>query len=145
MNVAIISGNLTRDPEVSRVQGANATAKARFTVACQRKFKNAEGVYDADFINVDAWGSDAEFVEKYFHKGSRIEVVGEIRTGSYKNKDGVTVYTTTVNANKNGIGFGGRTDNTDTATVAKPTTKSTTKREVDVDIPEGVDDELPFD
>lgn len=141
MNVAIISGNLTRDPEISSVQGTNATSKARFTVACQRKFKNAEGTYDADFINVDAWGTDADFVEKYFHKGSRIEVVGEIRTGSYTNKDGVRVYTTTVNANRGGIGFGGKSDSTD----ATASTKPKAKQEVDVNVPEGVDDELPFD
>jgi len=143
MNVAIISGNLVRDPEVSFVQGANATEKARFTVACQRKFKNAQGTYDADFINVDAWGNDAKFVQDHFHKGDRIEVAGEIRTGSYTNKDGVKVYTTTINANRGGIGYGSKASSTDSGD-SKPMSKPTVKQELDLNIPEDTDEEMPF-
>ena len=69
MNKIILLGRLTKDPEVRYTQGDNATATARFSIAVNRKFKNAEGNYDADFINCVCFGKTAEFVEKYFHKG----------------------------------------------------------------------------
>ena len=96
MNKVTILGRLTRDPEVRYSTGENATATARFSVAVNRKFKNAEGNYDADFINCVTFGKTAEFVEKYFHKGDMIALAGRIQTGSYTNKDGVKVYTTDV-------------------------------------------------
>ena len=105
MNKVIISGNIVRDPEIGYTSGENSNARTRFSIACQRRFKNAEGVYEADFPSVVAWGKTAEFVNKFFHKGDRIEVVGELRTGSYTNKDGVKVYTTDVWATE--VGFGG--------------------------------------
>lgn len=65
-----------------------------------RKFKNKEtGKYDSDFISIQAFGNNAEFINKYFTKGSKIGITGEIRTGSYTNKDGVKVYTTDVVVN----------------------------------------------
>ena len=106
MNKVIISGNLTRDPEISYSTGENANAVVRFTVACQRRFKNSDGVYEADFPSCVAFGSTAEFINNNFKKGDRIEIVGEIRTGSYTNKDGVKVYTKDVLATE--AGFGGK-------------------------------------
>ena len=96
MNKAILVGRLTRDPEVKYTTGENATAIARFSLAVNRKFKNADGDYEADFINCVAFGKSAEFVEKYFNKGMAMGVVGRIQTGSYTNKDGQKVYTTEV-------------------------------------------------
>ncbi len=96
MNKAILVGRLTRDPEVKYTTGENATAIARFSLAVNRKFKNADGDYEADFINCVAFGKAAEFVEKYFNKGMAMGVVGRIQTGSYTNKDGQKVYTTEV-------------------------------------------------
>ena len=83
-NIVVISGNLARDPMVSYSTGEKSTCTVRFSVGVQRDFKNAEGKYDADFPNVVAFGNTAEFVNKYFHKGDRIEVIGQIRTGSYR-------------------------------------------------------------
>lgn len=135
MNNVCIAGNLTRDPEIRYSTGEKATAIARFSVALQRKFKNAEGKYDADFPNVVAMGKTAEFIEKWFHKGDRIEVNGEIRTGSYTNKDGVKVYTTEVYAND--VAFGGGKNSGE----AKP---NDTRGDGFMNIPESLEEELPF-
>ena len=95
MNKVIIIGRLVKDPDIRYSQGANTTCVARYTLAVDRKFKQ-EGQPTADFINCIAFGKLGEFAEKYLHKGTKIAVVGRIQTGSYKNKDGNTVYTTDV-------------------------------------------------
>lgn len=96
MNKVIIIGRFTRDPEIKYTTGENATATARFSLAVNRRFKNKEGNYDADFINCIAFGKTAEFIEKYFTKGMAIGITGRIQTGSYTNKEGQKVYTTDV-------------------------------------------------
>lgn len=90
MNKVILIGRLTKEPEMK--QGNNDLTMCRFTLAVQRSYKNKDGNYDADFIQCSAYRSNAEFICKYFHKGSQIVVEGEWRTGSYE-KDGVKVYT----------------------------------------------------
>ena len=95
MNKVILIGRVVRDAEIRYSQGANTTCIARYTLAVDRKFKQ-EGQPNADFINCIAFGKLGEFAEKYLHKGVKIAVTGRIQTGSYKNKDGNTVYTTDV-------------------------------------------------
>ena len=94
MNKVILMGNLTRDPE--RRTTANGTSVTSFTVAVSRNYKNAEGGYDADFINCVAWRRTADFVAQYFQKGMRICVTGSIQTRSYDDKDGNRRYVTEV-------------------------------------------------
>lgn len=96
MNKAIIMGRLTADPELRQTQ--SGIASCRFTVAVNRRFKNDKGEYEADFISCQAWRQTAEFVAKYFNKGSMICIDGTLRTGSYqdKNHSDVTHYTTDV-------------------------------------------------
>ena len=96
MNKVILMGRLTRDPEVRYSQGEQATAIARYTVAVDRRFRRDGDSQTADFIGCVAFGRQAEFAEKYFHKGIRIVITGRIQTGSYTNKDGVRVYTTDI-------------------------------------------------
>lgn len=139
MNKVNLVGRLTRDPEVRYSTGENATATARFSVAVNRRFKNAEGNYDADFINCVAFGKTAEFIEKYFNKGMSIGLSGRIQTGSYTNKDGVKVYTTDVVVeetefveSKNGGNANGNSSNASNA------------NDGFTNIPDGVDEELPF-
>lgn len=72
------------------------TPVARFTLAINRRFKNKNGEYEADFINCIAWRNTAENISKYFYKGSQMAVSGSIQTGSYDNKEGNKVYTTEV-------------------------------------------------
>lgn len=98
MNKAILVGNLTRDPEHRTTP--NGVSVTTFTVAVSRRTKNAEGRYDADFINVVAWRSTADFVAKYFQKGSRIGVVGSIQSRSYDDKNGNRRYVTEVVADE---------------------------------------------
>ena len=95
MNKVILMGRVVRDAEIRYSQGASSTCIARYTLAVDRKFKQ-EGQPNADFINCIAFGKLGEFAEKYLHKGVKIAVTGRIQTGSYKNKDGNTVYTTDV-------------------------------------------------
>ena len=95
MNKVIVVGRLTADPELRQTQ--SGISSCRFTVAVNRKFKNeSTGKYDADFISCVAWRQTAEFVSKYFSKGSMIGIEGNLRTGSYKDKTypDVTHYTT---------------------------------------------------
>lgn len=97
MNKVILSGRFVRDPEVRYTQGNNSMAVARFSLAVDRRFaKKDKDQQTADFPNCIAFGKTAEFIEKYFHKGMRAAICGRIQTGSYKNKDGNTVYTTDV-------------------------------------------------
>ena len=95
MNKVILMGRLTRDPEISYSQGERSTAVARYSLAVNRTFKR-DGDPDADFINCVAFDRQAEFAEKYFHKGTRIVITGRIKTGSYTNKDGARVCTTDI-------------------------------------------------
>lgn len=92
MNKVALIGRLTRDPDVRYSQGGEPMAIARFTLAVDRRTKNR----DADFISCVAFGKSGEFVEKYFHKGMKVAVIGRIQTGSYDSKDGHKVYTTDV-------------------------------------------------
>lgn len=90
MNKVILCGRLTKDPDVRYSKGEKATAIARYSLAIDRY---GDG---ADFPSCVAFGKQGEFAEKHLHKGMKILVEGHIQTGSYKNKDGQTVYTTDV-------------------------------------------------
>lgn len=94
MNSVALVGRLARDPEVKYANEGSTIA--RFSVAVDRRYKKEGEQQTADFINCIAFAKTAEFIEKWFHKGDRIGLNGHIQTGSYKNKDGNTVYTTDV-------------------------------------------------
>ena len=94
MNSVHLVGNLTRDPEFRALQ--NGGNVCRFTVTCQRKYRDANGQYQADFISCVAWRQTAEFVHKYFLKGQRIGVNGTIQTRTYDAQDGTKRYVTEV-------------------------------------------------
>ena len=89
MNKVIMIGRLTRDPEVS--SSASGTAFARFSIAVDRRFKR-EGEPDADFFNCTSFGKQAEFVERYLKKGTKVVVTGRIQNDNYTNKEGQKVY-----------------------------------------------------
>lgn len=93
VNEVGLVGNLTKDVELR--QGTN-TAVAKFTVACNRGKDEKGNDKGADFINVVAFGKQAEYIERTFGKGSRVAIWGNIQTGSYKDKEGRTVYTTEI-------------------------------------------------
>ena len=92
LNRVILMGRITKDLEIRQSQ--SGTAVLRFSVAVDRPQKNGEK--SADFINCIAFGQTAEFISRYFGKGRMIAIEGNIKTGSYQNKNGETVYTTDV-------------------------------------------------
>lgn len=98
MNSVVIIGRLTRDPEVRYTSGSQM-AVASFTVAIDRPVR-AGGEKQTDFPRVTVFGKQAENCERYLAKGRLVGVQGRIQTGSYQNKDGVTVYTTDVVADR---------------------------------------------
>ena len=85
-NLAIIIGRMTKAGELRTTP--NGTSTCTFTVACDRAFKNANGEKMTDFINCVAWRGQAEFISKYFPKGSPIGLQGNIQTRSYTDKEG---------------------------------------------------------
>lgn len=97
MNKAILMGRLTRDPELRTTQ--SGISVVRFTLAVDRRFKNQSGERESDFVSCVAWRQTADFIAKYFNKGSKLAIVGSIQTGSYE-RDGQTVYTTDVVADE---------------------------------------------
>ena len=97
MNVVILSGNLARDPEKSTT--ATGMSVTRFTIAVNKISRKGDG-NTADFIRVTSFDKQADLVERYLKKGSKVAVEGRIQTGSYQGKDGKTVYTTDVIANR---------------------------------------------
>lgn len=143
MNKVQLVGRLTRDPEIRYSQGENATATARFSVAVNRRFKNAEGNYDADFINCVAFGKTAEFIEKYFRKGMAIGLTGRIQTGSYTNKDGQKVYTTDVVVEETEFVESKGASSVDNSNTSRPAPNVANNNDF-MSIPDEVDEELPF-
>ena len=98
MNQVILIGRLARDPELSYTPNTQS-AVCRFTIAVDRPRRNGEDA-GADFIRITVWGRQAETCDRYLSKGRQVAVEGRIQTGSYKNREGVTVYTTDVVADR---------------------------------------------
>lgn len=94
MNKIILIGNLTKDPELTTTN--SGVSISRFTLAVQRKFQNADGERDVDFINVVVWRTQAENCHKYLKKGSKCAVVGRLQITSYETSDGSKRYATDV-------------------------------------------------
>ena len=154
MNKVILMGRLIRDPDVRYSPGENQTAYARYTLAVDRRFTRRDEVNNgqtADFIGCVAFGKGAEFAEKYLHQGTKVVVTGRIQTGSYTNREGQKVYTTDVVveeqefAESKGADSSKRDGGNEQGDQQRPSSK---KSEVDesgfMNIPEEIDDELPF-
>ncbi len=142
MNKVIMMGRLTRDPEVR--YGNSGSAIARFSLAVDRRFKR-DGQPTADFFNCTAFGKTGEFVEKYLKKGTKVLIDGEVQNDNYTNKEGQQVYGTQIIINQiefaesknaqGGSDFGGG------APMPAP---SGDPGEGFMQIPDGLDEELPF-
>ena len=145
MNKVVLVGRLTRDPEVRYSQGNNATAVARYTVAVDRRFKR-DGEPTADFIPCVVFGRSAEFAEKYFRQGMRVSISGRIQTGSYTNKDGVKVYTTEVIVEEQEFAESRAESDANRANFQHQAAPAPSADAGDgfMNIPEGIDDVLPF-
>lgn len=141
MNKVILMGRLTRDPEIRYSQSENSVAIARFTLAVDRRFKR-QGEAEADFISCISFGKSAEHAEKYYRQGLKIAVTGRIQTGSYTNKDGQKVYTTDVIVEESEFAESKRSDG-DYQQSSRPD-PSTAIGDGFMNIPDGLDEELPF-
>ena len=151
MNKVILMGRLTRDPEVRYSQGEQATAIARYTLAVDRRFKR-DGDQTADFIGCVAFGKLGEFAEKYLRKGTKVVVTGRIQTGSYTNREGQKVYTTEVvvedqefaESKASSDSYAASHPRTEAAPAPSMPSPSAASADGFMNIPDGIDEELPF-
>ncbi len=139
MNKVILIGRLTKDPETRYSQGQSSTCIARYSLAVDRQFKR-DGEQTADFLNCVAFGKQGEFAEKYLKKGTKIAVTGRLQTGSYTDKDGKKVYTTDVVVESHE--FVESKKESDQETQTSPYGSIGT--DGFMNIPDGIDEELPF-
>lgn len=139
MNKVILIGRLTRDPSVRYTQGENNMCVARYTLAVDRRYKK-EGEQAADFISCVAFGKAAEFTEKYLKQGTKIAITGRIQTGSYTNKDGNKVYTTDVVVEECEFAESKNASRENN----QPTRPEPTDADGFMNIPDGLEEELPF-
>lgn len=134
-------GRLTRDPEIRWTQAGNSQEQmciARYTLAVDRRQREA----GADFIPVVAFGKAGEFAEKYFKKGTKLVVTGRIQTGSYTNKEGAKVYTTEIVAEDQEFAESKAAGQQGNGQVAAG--QPQTDDQGFMNIPDGIDEELPF-
>ena len=151
MNRVILMGRLTRDPEVRYSQGERSMAIARYTLAVDRRGRrNQDGNSEqtADFINCVAFDRAGEFAERYFRQGMRVLVSGRIQTGSYTNKDGVKVYTTEVIVEEQEFAESRAEAEANRASFQRQSAPSPAPSadagDGFMNIPDGIDEELPF-
>lgn len=142
MNKVILMGRLTRDPDVRYTQGEEPMAIARFTLAVDRRGKR-DGEASADFPSCVCFRRTAEFIEKYVHQGTKLVVAGRIQTGSYTNRDGQKVYTTDVVVEE--AEFAESKAAADRNTQQTPPPSPDTGADGFMNIPDGIEEELPFD
>ena len=144
MNKAILCGRLTKDPDVRYSQGAEPQAIARYTLAVDRRGRGTkEGEQAADFISCVAFGKAGEFAEKYLKKGIKMIVTGRIQTGSYTNKEGVKVYTTDIVVEDQEFAESKNSSQNNTGN-AQSAPANASEDDGFMDIPDGIDEELPF-
>ena len=141
MNKVILMGRLTRDPDIRYTQPNSAqeqTCIARYSLAVNRRF-NRDGEQKADFISCVAFGRQAEFAEKYLRKGTKIVLTGRIQTGSYTNRDGQKVYTTDVVVEEQEFA-----ESKTAGQIAQQNPAPMTREDGFMEIPDGLEEELPF-
>ncbi len=142
LNKIILMGRLTRDPEV-RYGGAQNIAIARFSLAVDRRYKR-EGQPQADFFNCTAFGKLGEFVEKYLHKGIKIILEGEIQNDNYENKDHQMVYGFRVIASSIEFAESKKAQAENAGSTQQAPSDPKDQTDDFVNIPEGIDESLPF-
>ena len=146
MNKVILMGRLTRDAEIRYSQGESSTAIARFSLAVDRRFRRDNDEQTADFINCVAFNRTAEFLERFGRKGTKFVLEGRIQTGSYTNKDGQRVYTTDVVVENIEFAESKNSNGGDGYSGAGASAPSPSGAAGDgfMNIPDGIDEELPF-
>jgi single-strand DNA-binding protein len=142
MNSVIMTGRLTRDPEIRYTQG-NGLAVASYPLAVNRKFKR-DGEPDADFFNCVCFGKNAEFVEEYLTKGIKINIRGSIQNENYTNKEGQKVYLTKIVVEEQEFAESKSSGNDGGYQQSTRPEPSSAAGDGFMNIPDGIDEELPF-
>ena len=137
MNKVELVGRLVKDPEVKLT--SNQTKFCSFTIAVDRRYKDANGQRQADFISCVAWKQTAEFIQKYFHKGNRIGICGSIQTRNYDDQNGQKHFITEVLVEE--------AEFVESQQAAQPqaTVEAEASQQVVQEEPEGIQGELPFE
>ena len=158
MNLCALVGRLTATPELK--QTANGTSVCSVSLAVERRFKDSDGNPIVDFIDVVAWKHNADFLCKWFDKGVRVAVTGELQTRMYEDKEGKKIKVSEIVANTIEFADGKRDANQTTTPSATPTSnqnQSQNQKQDDDDIfnnpifnndgfvPIGDNEPLPFD
>ncbi|MBO4883046.1 MAG: single-stranded DNA-binding protein [Lachnospiraceae bacterium] len=140
MNKVILMGRLTRDPEVS--SSTTGTTFARYSIAVDRRFKR-DGEPDADFFNCTSFGKQAEFVERYLKKGTKVVVSGRLQNNNYTNKEGQKVYDVRIMVED--IEFAeSKNASTDGSFSGSSSSGSSNGGNDFLNVPDGLVEELPF-
>lgn len=137
MNKVLLIGRLIKDVEM-RYSASNDTAIARYTLAVNRPFKR-EGEPEADFLPCVAFNKTAEFAEKYLAKGIRVAIEGRIQTGSYTNGKGKKVYVTEIVVERQEF-----LEKKTRHSQPEANAAANNSGNAFMDIPDGIDEELPF-
>ena len=157
MNTVILMGRLTRDPEIRYSSGENATAIAHYRIAVDRRFKR-DGQPDADFFDCVVFGRQAEFVEKYLHQGTKIVLQGRLQNDNYTDRDGRMVYRNQIvvenqefaeskaASQQSASSYRAPADpqSRDYAADSRQGSAPDTSADGFMNIPDGIDEELPF-
>ncbi len=139
MNKIILMGRLTRDPEVRQ---AGSTTVCRYSLAVDRRFRR-DGEPEADFFNCTVFGKGAEFAEKYFRQGTKIVITGRMQSDNYTNKDGQKVFSWQVIVDEQEFAESKNASSANSGSYAQPK-PAANSGDGFVDIPDGIEEELPF-
>lgn len=143
MNKILICGRLTGDPELRYSAGNADSCVCRYSVAVDRKYKK-EGEQEADFFNCVAFNKSGEFASKYFRKGMKVAISGRMEADNYTNKDGQKVTAWKVLVDEQEFAESKNADNSASGTQKSAESNRSASGEGFMNIPDGVDDELPF-
>ena len=155
MNVVVMMGRLTRDPDIRYSTGENASAIAHYRLAVDRRFKR-EGQPDADFFDCVVFGRGAEFAEKYLHQGTKIVISGRLQNDNYQGRDGQMVYRTQIVVDNQEFAESKAASQQSASSYVPPvdaqaSANETTTNEAAqpagdgfMNIPDGIDEQLPF-
>lgn len=133
MNKMMLSGNVTKDPEI--IYSATGNVAAKFSIAVRRRFVREGSEVDTDFIPLTCFGKEAEFVERNIKKGNRIEVIGRIENNNYTNKDGQKVYGFQFLVEQVEFGGGAKKDSSSDNSQTSPSTVPPVADDDDDDMP----------
>lgn len=141
INTVALMGRLTYEPELRKTP--NGVSVISFQIACDRNYQRSGEERKSDFIDCTAWRQTAEFIERYFHKGSMIAIEGSIQTENFTDKDGNKRKSVTVVANN--VSFcGSRSESGSNQAYSQPAPSYSNADNSDFEEIVDDDDDLPF-